>query len=214
MERDFNRGDNGRETNQLEKRRFVVFIRGLPGSGKSTLAEGIQQVVGEERSVILDPDLIDYSSGRYLDFSRRLSDQGVDVRFHPYRFLLCRVREELTASRIVLWNQPFSNLEMLEDTISIVETIASQEGLRLELLVVELEVEENLARERIERRIENGGKGPTPTTFNRFLERFESFEGRSEERSCCTFLKLRGEEIDKISIGQVVGLLKQLANEE
>ena len=150
-------------------------VRGLPGSGKSYLATALQAAIGKANVVLLDPDATDQTSQEYADFSSALTAEGVDEKFHPYRFLRSKAHAGITAHKIVIWNQAFTNLDGFQKTVKNLQTYAADHDTRLPLLVVEVEVGADLAKARVAKRAEQGGHDVAKEAFARFIDEYRSF---------------------------------------
>lgn len=150
-------------------------VRGLPGSGKSYLAAALVESLGADNVVALDPDATDYASQEYRDHSKSLSEQGVEEKFHPYRFVRARAHKAIDEHKVLVWNQPFIALDGFEKTIKNLQTYADEHETHLPLLVVEVEAHPDTAKERVATRKEQGGHGPSEGTFQRFIDQYESF---------------------------------------
>ncbi len=161
---------------------LLILIRGVPGSGKSHLTTALKKSI--ERSILtrtvvtLDPDATDYTSKAYAALSQELTAQGVDLKFHPYRFLRSKAYAGITAHDIIIWNQPFTNLDGFEKTVKNLQAYASEHGTQLLILVVEVEIDPIIAEERVVHRKERGGHGPSKATFDRFIDDYVSFSDK------------------------------------
>lgn len=153
----------------------LILIRGIPGSGKSYLAAALEQAFGSQHVLILDPDKIDLKSKKYLEFSDTLTKDGVDVKFHPYRWSRAQAYEAIEANKIIMWNQAFTNLDGFNKTVINLQTYATDHGIHLPLLVVEVTVHESIAKERVAQRERNGGHGVPDEAFARFINDYRSF---------------------------------------
>jgi predicted kinase len=153
----------------------LVLIRGVPGSGKSYLATALGESLGKDKVLILDPDKIDLTSKEYLALSETLTNDGVDQKFHPYRWSRSKAYDAIIARKIIIWNQPFTNLDGFNKTVVNLQTYASEHGTQLPLLVVEVEVSPTIAKERVTTRKNSGGHGPSDNTFTRFTDEYRSF---------------------------------------
>ncbi len=96
----------------------VILVRGLPGSGKTYLSAELQKAIGEHQVVMLDPDATDYTSQEYIDHTNALTIDGVDLALHPYRFLRCKAYKAIASKTMVIWNQPFTNLEIFNKMVA------------------------------------------------------------------------------------------------
>lgn len=154
----------------------MVIIRGLPGSGKTYLAAELQRVIDEEDLVVLDPDAVDQSSPDYADFSDTLTAEGIDLKFHLYRYSRAKAHEAIIERKLIVWNQPFMDFTGLQKTTNNLEAYAEENGTTLPVLIVEVEVDVPTAKARIDERKARGGHGPSDETFRaRFLDIYESF---------------------------------------
>ena len=58
----------------------LIIIRGLPGSGKSFIANNLQTAIklrtDDNKTVLLDPDTIDYTSVDYKQHAKQLASGG------------------------------------------------------------------------------------------------------------------------------------------
>jgi predicted kinase len=154
---------------------ILVIIRGVPGSGKSYLAAALKESLGQDAAVILDPDAIDQTNEAYLDFSRQLTLEGVDRKFHPYRFSRAQAYAAIEANKVVIWNQAFVNLDGFGKTVKNLQAYAAEHDRQLPLLVVEVSVNEATAKQRIAKRQAMGGHDVPDETFARFVGDYASF---------------------------------------
>lgn len=155
---------------------IAIFIRGLPGSGKTFVAAALMKAIGEGKVVNLDPDATDYSSKEYLDHTKALTSEGIDTKLHPYRFLRAKAYDGIAANKIIIWNQPFTNLEIFHKMADRLQNHAAKCKTRLPMLVVEVEIDTETAKERVVTRKSKGGHGPSGNTFTRFTNDYASFE--------------------------------------
>jgi predicted ABC-type ATPase len=153
----------------------IILIRGLPGSGKSVIAHELQKSLGSDRVVLLDPDTIDFDSPEYKLHSETLAKEGIDNTLHAYRFLRAQAYKGIADNKIVIWNQPFTNLEIFNKMVANFYTQAQEHNMNLNVLVVEVEVDAALAIKRVAARKKAGGHGPTDNTFARFVSDYKSF---------------------------------------
>jgi len=154
---------------------ILVMIRGMPGSGKSYLASALQDLIGKEKVVLLDPDQIDKASKAYVDLSEALTAEGIEMKFHPNRFLKAKGFKAILAHQIIIWNQAFTDLGGFNRTIEPLQTFASEHSLKLPTLVVEVEVDHSVAKARIAKREAAGGHGVPEDAFARFASTYASF---------------------------------------
>ncbi len=152
----------------------LIIIRGLPGSGKSYLAKALQKSI-EEPIVMLDPDATDYNSPEYKTHVKQQEAEGVDPKLHAYRFLRAQAYAGIASRKIILWNQPFTNLEIFNKMVARLHTQAEEHDTELRILVVEVDVNPQIAKERVEARKQAGGHGPSDNTFERFVRDYKSF---------------------------------------
>ncbi len=157
----------------------IVFIRGLPGSGKSYLASKLATKIGLDKSIVLDPDDINYQSDEYIHHSKTLSNNDVDKQLHPYRFLRAKAFQAILSNKIVIWNQPFTNTATFQKVIAKLQDFALQNKKTLKLLIVEVEVDVDTAKKRVNERKYSGGHGPSDNTFNHYSNDYISFKNKS-----------------------------------
>jgi predicted ABC-type ATPase len=153
----------------------LMLIRGVPGSGKSYLAAALETALGKERVLILDPDAIDLTSQEYVDFSAALIKEGVDEKFHPYRWSRAKAYAAIEAHKIIIWNQGFTNLDGFTKTVVNLQTYATDHGTALPLLVVEVEAAQSLVKQRVAERAAAGGHDVSDEAFERFFNDYRSF---------------------------------------
>lgn len=158
-------------------RPVLIMIRGLPGSGKSYVARELQKQLDAGALVILDPDATDYDSQAYKDFSAALTAEGVDAKLHPYRFLRSRGYAAILEGKVIIWNQAFTHLDLLDRTIKNLQAYATEHGVELPAFVVEVEVELKVAKQRVHERAAAGGHDVTDEVFERFINDYKSFDG-------------------------------------
>jgi predicted ABC-type ATPase len=154
----------------------LIIIRGLPGSGKSFIAEELLRQFSGESIVLLDPDMIDNKSKEYTDFTKDLENKEVDPKLFPYRFLRNKAYETIDKRGVIIWTQAFTNQDLLDKTIKNLSNYSSQKSYKLRVLVVDVEIEENIARERIKKREELGLHGVSDENFKRFVNDYSPFE--------------------------------------
>lgn len=158
-----------------ENQAMVLFIRGIPGSGKSTITKYLSEKIQAD-ILILDPDSIDYQGKAYLNHVETMKNQGVDPKLFAYRFLRQQAYDGIEAKKLVIWNQPFSNLEIFNKMTKRLYDFAKVAGVTLEIIVVEVEIDSELAYSRIKDRIRKGGHGPTRGRFEKFTIELNSFK--------------------------------------
>jgi predicted ABC-type ATPase len=182
-----------------------MLIRGLPGSGKSYLAVALQAALGETNVLILDPDKIDLTSQDYLAFSETKTKEGVDEKFHPYRWSREQAYRAIEANKIIMWNQAFTNLDGLNKTVVNLQAYAEDQGTKLPLLIVEVEVAHDTAKARVAERAANGGHDVTEENFTRFINEYRSFSDEG-----FTIVSVNGEDDIKKSVKKVLDALQLL----
>ena len=155
-------------------RPILVLIRGLPGSGKSYLAAALQRSIDGE-IVALDPDATDYKSPVYLSYVESAAAAGVNPSLFAYRYLRQQAYDGITAHKLILWNQPFTNREIFQKMTAGLQNYAATANTKLDILVVEVDVAPTAAHQRIAERQLAGGHGPSNATFNRFSSDYVSF---------------------------------------
>jgi len=153
----------------------IILIRGLPGSGKSYIAKALLGELGNKTVVMLDPDTTDYKSEDYISHTKTLRLEGVDEALHVYRFLRAKAYKGIADKKIIIWNQPFTNLEIFNKMVTNLNIQANVNQTILPLLVVEVEIENCVAKERVKSRKQSGGHGPSDNTFNRFTNDYRTF---------------------------------------
>lgn len=156
------------------KNPVLIVIRGLPGSGKSYLASRLAETLDASDVVTLDPDATDYTSKKYLEHVKKLTDEGVDPKLHAYRFLRQQAYDAIDAGKTIIWNQPFTDLTILQKMISRLVDRASANNKSLTILVVEVMIDPFVASERIATRKAAGGHGPSQATLARFVRDWTS----------------------------------------
>lgn len=153
----------------------ALLIRGLPGSGKTYLAGEIKKAIGAEKVVMLDPDATDYQSQEYQDHVKTLTTENVDASLHAYRFLRGKAYAGIAEHKIIIWNQPFTNLEIFNKMAGRLRDQAAEHDTSLPILVVEIEIDSVMAKQRVDKRKNAGGHGPSDDTFERFARDYKSF---------------------------------------
>lgn len=156
----------------------LVIIRGIPGGGKSYLALSLQRTLGSDNVVILDPDAIDKKSDGYKQLSAQLSAEGVDQKFHPFRYLRARAQDAVQSGKILLWTQAFNDFAGFKITVDKLVAFAHEQGLELPVLVVEVEISRAVARARIDERVHRGGHEVPDERLDQFFAEYTSFAGK------------------------------------
>ncbi|MBH1980679.1 ATP-binding protein [Candidatus Saccharibacteria bacterium] len=184
----------------------LVIVRGVPGSGKSYIATMLAVELGRDMVCMLDPDTVDLDGDvKYLQLASQLASEGVDEKFHLYRYLRAQAYEAIEQGKILLWNQPFIDLKGFEITVNRLKDYAAEHGRELPVLVVEVQVPENTARARVKRRKQEGGHGPADEVLERFLREYRSFADNGYD-TCL----VDGEGDVTASVVQVVTRIDQL----
>lgn len=159
---------------------LIILIRGIPGSGKSYIAHELAHKLGSD-VILLDPDTIDYDSQQYAQHVEQLTADGVDPKLHAYRFLRGMAYQGIKDGKVIIWNQPFTNLEIFHKMTHNLYAQAALHKTNLRMLVVEVEVDPVVAKQRIADRKQQGGHGPSGDTFNRFVGDYHSFSNDGYE---------------------------------
>lgn len=183
---------------------ILIVVRGIPGSGKSYLAAALASALGEERVIVLDPDAIDYDSAEYAAHEKTLRHEAVDEALFPYRFLRERAYRAIGHGKIIIWNQPFTNLEIFKKMIGRLRDRAAECGTDLPVLVVEVELEPSMARTRVDSRKQDGGHGPSADTLSRRISDYRSFEDDGFQT-----LTIQGDDDIKASVSSVIQALTE-----
>lgn len=158
------------------ERPFFLIVRGLPGSGKSTLAEYLEKGTTAERFLRLDPDQVKVEDLNPLELLRK-PEEKIPEQTLKYRFLLKQAQEALSQGKNVIWDQPWRSIWGIrvthEKLFAALDGNQEVEECCFELIVIELLLDEKLAKQRLEQRLADGKHGPSPNTFERFVAEFE-----------------------------------------
>lgn len=154
---------------------IVILVRGLPGSGKTYVATKLQEALGKDSVVMLDPDGIDTNSEEYREHVKAQIAEGVDESLHLYRFSRARAYQGIEDNKIIIWNQPFTNLEIFNKMVVRLKDHAAAHNKYMPILVVEVELDHKIAKERMLARKKAGGHGPSEGTWTRFVKDYKSF---------------------------------------
>lgn len=190
---------------QTTIRPALILIRGLPGSGKSYLAEKLATLLGRDNVVVLDPDSIDKTSQEYRAFSEALTADGVELKFHPYRWSRARGYDAIQAGKIIIWNQAFTDLGGFGRAIASLQAFAAEHNIHLPVLVVEVSVAHDTAKRRVAERASQGGHDVSEEAFRRFINDYRSFSDEGFD-----VVDVNGEDDVEASAAMVIKALKQL----
>jgi len=157
------------------KQATLILVRGLPGSGKSYLAHALGESLGQDHVVMLDPDSVDQDSPEYAEHVQSQVEEGVDPALHLYRFSRKKAWQGIEDGKIIIWNQPFTNREVFDKMTSGLLAYAAEHDVSLKILVVDVQIDPEVARARVEQRKNQGGHGPSHDRFDRFVQEFTSF---------------------------------------
>lgn len=162
------------ESTEDNKRAIVILVRGLPGSGKTYMAQKLIPLL-DRRVVLLDPDTVDTDSQEYRQHVETLLHEGVDERLHLYRFLRGQAYQGIASGDIVMWNQPFTNLDIFNKMVANFQLQADEKNVHLSVLVVEVMLDPEVAQKRVIERKQSGGHGPSAAAFDTFTKDYVSF---------------------------------------
>jgi len=183
---------------------ILVLIRGLPGGGKSYLAAELVKALGPQNVLSLDPDKIDLTSAEYKAFSEQKSKEGIEKIYHPYRWSREKAYEAITANKIVIWNQPFTNAGGFNRTVTNLEEYALHRGKKLPHLVVEVEIDPEIAKARVEDRKRQGGHGPSAEAWEKFIADYVTFASQYNT------VVVNGQDDVKVSAQKVLDAIQKL----
>lgn len=156
---------------------ILIIVRGIPGGGKSYITKSLVDILGIHNTLILDPDQIDQKSAEYIEFSKELDHEGVDKKFHLYRFSRQQAYDAAVQKKITIWNQAFIDFNGLSLTIKRIEDVALEHHLTLKTLIVEVEIDPEVAKTRIADRKARGGHDVPDDALAHFVDQYKSFEG-------------------------------------
>lgn len=155
----------------------LVMVRGLPGSGKSFISDILAKKIGTD-VIVLDPDRLNTEDPAFKELSRSLSEDGLDESIHPFRWLRKQACEGVVAGHTVIWNQPFTHSGVFERLVEFIRSYAADHEVDVPVLLIEVEIDETTAKQRISDRKKAGGHGPVEAVFNKRAEEYESLAGR------------------------------------
>lgn len=153
---------------------LLILIRGLPGSGKTYIAERLAEEFEKTTIVSLDPDTINYDSEDFKQHVIEQNTEGVDPILHDYRFLRAKAYDAIVAHKVLIWNQPFTNLEILQKITTRLSEHAEEHDTKLSIIIVEVDINPAIAKERVANRKAQGGHGPDDERFERFINEYET----------------------------------------
>jgi predicted kinase len=178
---------------------LLIVVRGIPGSGKTYLAEELRTALGEDNVVMLDPDATNYDSKEYKAHTQALTTEGVDPKLHAYRFLRGQAYDGIAAHKIIIWNQPFTNLEIFHKMVGRMHDHAAACDTTLPILVVEVAIDDTVAKARVAKRMQAGGHGPSDATFERFVRDYATFANEGYDT-----VTVQGEDDRAASVAKIV----------
>lgn len=190
---------------QLASRPILIIIRGVPGSGKSVVAIALQQALGSKRVVLLDPDAIDYTSSAYASHVKSCIAEGVDPALYAYRYLRAQAYDAIAAHEIIIWNQPFTNLEIFNKMVGRLRDKAAECQTQLQMLLIEVDIDPLVAKRRVEERMQTGGHGPSDSTLQKRFDEYETFAGTGYQ-----VVSVQGEDPVALSVEKIKQALDKL----
>lgn len=185
---------------------MFILVRGIPGGGKSYVTTKLHEALGQQNVVVVDPDAIDKTSDEYVNLSTSLTADGVDEKLHPYRFLRARAHQGIEDGKVVIWNQAFIDLDGVSKTIINLTTHAKEHGLELPILIVEVEIDDDVAKQRIADRVSRGGHNVPEEVMDRFIAQYRSF--KDEDLNVVT---VNGEDSSEVSVPKIINALENLS---
>ncbi|MDN5274277.1 MAG: hypothetical protein JWP06_178 [Candidatus Saccharibacteria bacterium] len=183
----------------------LIMVRGVPGSGKSYIATQLRETIGEEQVVVLDPDSIDQTSEEYKALSEALTRDDVNVKLHPYRFLRSNAHKAIINNKTIIWNQGFIDLDGFNKTVINLQSYATEHDRQLPTLVVEVEIDGGIAKQRIAQRAAQGGHDVPEDAFERFIGQYRSFSDEGY-----TTVTVNGQDDISVSTSTIMNALKEL----
>lgn len=185
----------------------LIIVRGLPGSGKTYFAEKLVENLGNINTVLLDPDSTDYESEEYKKHVEQQVIEGVDPKLHAYRFLRAKAYKAIEDNNIIIWNQPFTNLEILQKAINRLLDKAREVNKQLPVYIVEVEIDPELAYERVNSRKALGMHGPSKSRFEQFVKEYTTSSSLGYR-----IITIKGDEDNTKNVNLVIEEIKSLNN--
>lgn len=183
----------------------LIMVRGVPGGGKSYVAARLKEAIGQDNVVVLDPDTIDQASKEYRDLSSALTRDEVNPKLHPYRFLRSNAHKAITNNKTIIWNQGFIDLDGFNKTVINLQNYATEHGTQLPTLVVEVEIDGDIAKQRVAQRAAQGGHDVPEDAFERFIGQYRSFSDEGY-----TTVTVNGQDDVSASVSTIMNALKEL----
>lgn len=153
----------------------LIFVRGMPGSGKSYLADALKKALKPENVLMLDPDRIDFNDPNYKDFSISQAAEGLDEKIHAFRWLRTTAYKGIANHKVIIWNQPFTDEGIMQRLATHLEDYAKEHKVDLPVMMVEVNVDPDLARVRVSQRKQKGGHGPSDSVLEARIAAHKSF---------------------------------------
>ncbi len=151
---------------------------------------------------------MDQASPEYLAHVDAQTAEGIEAALHLYRYLRGQAYQGIEDGKTIVWNQPFTNLEIFHKMIARLQDHARAHGVTLAILVVEVEADAATAQARIAERKAAGGHGPSTERFDRFVRDYHSFA--NEGYAAVT---VRGEDDVAASVQAVLAALQKLSDQ-
>lgn len=196
--------DSSDSSTDTVKHARMLLVRGIPGSGKSYITTQLMDALKDDTVIILDPDTVDTNSDAYKRHVEEQTAQGVDEGLHLYRYLRTQAYAGIASGSIIIWNQPFTNLEIFNKMVANFRLQATEHDVKLSVLVVEVEIDTEMARKRVQDRKQAGGHGPSQTTFDRFVADYKTFGNDGYQ-----VVAVRGDDV-KAAVDAVIQALHSL----
>lgn len=163
---------------------LFIIIRGIPGSGKTLFGRALSKKFS---CAFLEPENINLK--KFKTFAPDLLDE-IPRRRKIYRFLLHKTVYLLSKGRSVVWAQPWRKNDRIDLTIrNIVSKTTSTKILHiwkkslanlikkisLSVIVIEMEVSSNVAKERVKKRNRDSKHNLKMILFAEYVKTFENF---------------------------------------